>query len=103
MSETAKDLQKWTKQEIVTEIARLVGVPAPPMSTGSTEPRKIFSEVNTQLGLGLDSELGKPRMAQGIAEAAGLVWGPDCESEGATVTKQGLVLVLIAVRHFVAD
>ena len=103
MSETDSDFRKWTKQEIVAEIARLVAVPVPPMSTGSTEPRKIFAEVNTQLGLGLDSDLGKPRMAQGIAEAAGLVWGPDCESEGATVTKQGLVLVLMAVRHFVAD
>lgn len=63
MSEAAQDYRKWTKQEIVAEIARLVSVPAPPMSTGSTEPRKIFSEVNAQLGLGLDNELGKPRLA----------------------------------------
>ena len=41
------------KYEIVAEIAGLVGVATPAMSTGSKEPKTIFLEVNTQLGLGL--------------------------------------------------
>lgn len=89
------------KSEIVQAIADLLGVPSPPMSTGSTEPRKIFELVNDQLGLGLDSKLGKPDLARGIVESSGAQWHPDHESRGATVTKAGLMAVLTAVRFFV--
>jgi hypothetical protein len=46
------------KSDIVQEIAELLGVAAPAMSTGSTEPRAIFALVNDHLGLGLDNALG---------------------------------------------
>ena len=70
------------------------------MSTGSTEPREIFVLINTQLGLGIDETLTKPEFAKAIVERAGLVWSPDCESRGSTVTLLGLELVLDAVRFF---
>lgn len=94
---------KRLKVEIVGEIAHLIGVPAPQMSTGSTEPREIFDLVNVRLGLGLDPKRDKPGMARGIVEASGRQWAPDFESRGATVTKSGLVAVLEAVQFFVAD
>ena len=90
------------KKEIVGEIARLLGMPAPPMSTGSTEPRAIFQMVNDHLGLGLDPRLGKPGLAREIVEASGATWGPDFESRGATITKPGLLAVLSAVRFYLA-
>lgn len=90
------------KSEIVHEIASLLGVAAPPMSTGSTEPRAIFALVNDHLGLGLDIRLGKPELARAIVEASGERWHPDFESRGATVTKSGLQAVLRAV-HFFLD
>lgn len=90
------------KKEIVDEIARLLGMPAPPMSTGSTEPRAIFQMVNDRLGLGLNPRLGKPELARGIVEASGATWDPDFESRGATVTKPGLLAVLAAVRFYLA-
>lgn len=99
----APDWRKATKAAIVDEIARLLGVNAPPMSTGSTEPRQIFVLTNDCLGLGLDPGLGKPEMARGIVEASGEAWHPDYESRGATVTKGGLVAVLHAVQRFTAD
>jgi hypothetical protein len=91
------------KDEIVQAIANLLGVPAPPMSTGSTEPRRIFELVNDRLGLGLDARLGKPDLARGIVESSGAPWHPDYESRGATVTKSGLAAVLEAVHFFVDE
>ena len=99
---SAPDWMRAKKSEIVGEIARLLGVDPPPMSTGSTEPRKIFELVNDRLGLKLDSSLGKPDLARGIVEASGEAWHPDYESRGATVTKDGLVAVLQAVQFFTA-
>ena len=49
-----------TKEEFVADIAELLGVEAPPMSTGSTEPKEIFQLINRELGLGLPTHLGKP-------------------------------------------
>ncbi|MGH2777286.1 MAG: hypothetical protein ACRDJB_01405 [Actinomycetota bacterium] len=87
------------KDEIVAEIARLLGVEAPPMSTGSTEPKAIFTLVNSRLGLGLEANT-KPGLARGIVEASGAHWLPTHESRGATVTREGLEAVLHAVRYF---
>ena len=89
------------KSDIVEEIARLLAVEAPHMSTGSTEPRAIFALINDRLGLGLDPQLAKPELARGIVEASGAVWHPDYESRGATVTKSGVLAGLDAVNFFV--
>lgn len=91
------------KADIVREIADLLGVATPPMSTGSTEPRAIFTLVNDQLGLGLEKGMGKPDLARAIVESSGGRWHPDCESRGATVTKPGLLAVLRAVHFFLDD
>ena len=90
-----------TKEELVAEIAGLLGVRPPPMSTGSTEPRRIFELVNEVLGIGLPVEhLTKPELARAIVESAGHVWPATAESSGGTVTNTGLVAVLNAVRFF---
>ena len=92
--------QEARKVDIVHQLALEIGVPPPPMSSGSTEPRIIFVLVNDRLGLGIDERLGKPDLARGIVEASGQNWHPDYESRGATVTKSGLLAVLDAVRYF---
>lgn len=89
------------KAEIVDELATRLGVQAPPMSTGSTEPKQIFTIVNDQLGLGLNPRGGKPALARGIVEAAGGRWEADYESRGSTITRQGLEAVAAAVRSLV--
>ena len=103
MTESRVDLA-WAgkKGDIVIEIARLIHVDPPRMSTGSTEPRAIFVLVNDRLGLGADPSLGKPELARSIVEASGAAWHPDFESRGATVTKRGLLAVLTAVEYFLA-
>lgn len=89
-----------TKSDIVDEISYLLGIEPPHMSTGSTEPKTLFTAVNDELGLGLDDGLGKPDLARAIVEAAGMRWAPDYESRGATVTGKGLEAVAAAVRFF---
>lgn len=90
------------KPDLVAEIARLLGIATPPMSTGSTEPREIFSLIDEGLGLRLelDHKLTKPELARGIVEAAGFPWLTDYESRGGTVTREGLAAVLRAVEMF---
>jgi hypothetical protein len=90
-----------TKEKLVDEISALLGVVTPPMSTGSTEPRRIFELINEVLGLGLHSEqLSKPELARSIVESAGRTWPATAESSGGTVTAVGLAEVLAAVRFF---
>jgi len=86
------------KSELNNEIARLLGVIPPRMSTGSTESKELFLAINEVLGLGLNVKLSKPAMAREISEIGGLGWNPSCESRGSTVTAEGLNHVLEAVR-----
>jgi hypothetical protein len=89
-----------SKADIVWEIGHLIDAGPFHMSTGSTEPRALFDAVNESLGLGIPSNGTKPEMARGIVEAAGSRWLPQHESSGGTVTRDGLIAVLGAVRFF---
>jgi hypothetical protein len=95
-------MTKRTKEDVVREIAGMLGIVPPPMSTGSTEPKDIFVEVVKVLGLGLDTAQTKPELARDIAESDGLVWGPECESRGGTVTMTGLERVALVVQRLTA-
>lgn len=90
------------KGDYVWAIAVLIEVEMPHISTGSTEPRELFTAVNEQLGLGLPADGTKPELARGIVEAAGEVWVPTYESTGSTVTLDGLKAVHAAVEFFTA-
>jgi hypothetical protein len=97
-----------TKAEIVADIAHEIGIATPRMSTGSTEPREIFSAIDQRYGLRIEEnsliESGriptKPDLARCIVTSAGLPWMPTFESSGGTVTRDGLTQVLRAVRFF---
>ncbi len=91
------------KVDLVNAIANALGIEAPPMSTGSTEPRTIFVAANDHLGLGIRPKAGKAELARGIVEASGESWLVDYESTGATITREGLAAVYRAVCYFLAD
>jgi hypothetical protein len=91
---------RYVKADAVAAIAAWIGVAAPPMSTGSKEPREIFAAVNRVLSLGIDPGETKTGLARGIVEASGAVWLPHFESRGETVTLPGLRAVLTAVEFF---
>ena len=89
-----------SKSELVEAIARELGVEAPRMSTGSTEPKTIFLLANESLGLRLSETFTKPELAKAIVESAGKSWTTTCESRGGTVMAEGLQSVLDTVRFF---
>lgn len=91
------------KVDFVHSIAHLIRIEVPHMSTGSSEPRELFTAVNEQLGLGLPSTATKPELARGIVEASGGVWLSSYESSGSTVTLEGLRAVHAAVAFFTAE
>lgn len=88
------------KADYVNAIASLVDLETPHMSSGSTEPRELFTEINERLGLGLAADGTKPELARGIVEASGATWLPGYESTGSTITLDGLKAVLVAVKFF---
>ena len=90
---------------MVGRIAARLGVDCPPMSSGSTEPRRIFELVISELGLPIDTaRLTKPQLARAIVESADLSWNiATCESTGGTVTKIGVDLVWHSVQILVGD
>lgn len=74
------------------------------MSTGSTAPREVFIEIDEAFGLGITSRAKtKPELASAIVNAAGYAWLPQFESRGSTITRDGLLAVLDAVRFFKGD
>ncbi len=90
---------------MVERIADRLGVDTPPMSSGSTEPKRIFELIVEELGLAIEpDELTKPDLAHEIVKAADLQWSVvTCESSGGTVTKVGLDLVWQSVEILMGD
>lgn len=89
-----------TKQAIIDELYALLGSPAPQVSTGSTEPKQVFTDTILKLALPISHALSKPELGKAIATAAGILWTSDCDSTaspsggGSTVTAVGLQRVL---------
>ncbi len=85
-----------TKQDVIDQIASLLGTPRRLVSTGSSEPKQIFVDIIDKLELGLDSSASKPELGQRIAHALGEQWDERCDSRatesggGSTVTLIGL-------------
>lgn len=94
-----------SKADIVNEICHRIGLrQSLHMSTGSTEPRELFVEIDKAFGLGIASRANtKPELASAIVNAAGFAWLPHFESRGSTITREGLLAVLDAVRFFKGD
>lgn len=88
-----------TKLELNNKIAECLGRRPPTLSTGGTERKELFLAINSELALGLDPRLSKPRLARSIAEIGGQRWDPSCESRGSTITRLGLIKVLAAVAY----
>jgi hypothetical protein len=86
------------KADLSAEIAAMIGIADPRLSTGSKERKELFLAANSLLALGLPTRSSKPVLARAIVEAAGFVWRPDYESRGSTVTRRGLTAVRDALR-----
>lgn len=91
-----------TKEGLVADIAHAIGRTPPPMSIGSTEPKRVLEMVVDRFALDIDKSMSKPQLARAIVVAAGGVWDDSCDSTsspsggGSTITLTGLERVLHA-------
>ena len=92
-----------TKADLVAEIAALISVEDPGMSTGSTERKSLLSSANRMLGLGAPAGSTKPQLARHVVECAGFTWRANFESRGSTVTRAGLRAVRDALRLLLVE
>ena len=90
-----------TKQDLIDEICKLTGLPKFWCSSGSTEPKEFFIALANQLGISLSvrPSLTKQELASQITLSLGGTWDERCQSEGATVTKVGLLRILEALAY----
>lgn len=91
------------KQEVVTSICLLAGIPEWKVSSGSTEPRGLLLDLVRRFDLALDCQASKPELARAIVESADLVWLSRFESRGSTITLHGLLMVEEAVIRFLSE
>jgi hypothetical protein len=92
-----------TKQDVLADIAALIGAPIRQVSRGSTEPKEAFVDVVRALNLPISTEARKPELGAAIVRFAGLTWDENCDSRatpsggGDTVTLEGLQRIRAAV------
>jgi hypothetical protein len=92
----------FTKQEIIDEICDHLRIHRFVVSRGSTEPREFFVAVIEQLGIqSLTGSLDKSGLGRLIVEAGGQAWLPSFDSNGGTVTRQGLEAIQETVHRLI--
>ena len=87
------------KQEVLNEIAAVVGIAEAAVSAGSTEPKDFLALVAFAIGIDCGPNPGKADIAKSIVEASGRPWLPTYFSTGSTITLHGL----LAIRDSVVD
>lgn len=91
-----------TKQVIVEDICRALGIELLAVYRGSSVPVEIFQEASRRFGVPMDA---MPAVGRAVALKAGLDWTPECDSTGtpsgggSTVTAEGLEVMLKAIRR----
>jgi len=88
------------KEVIANHITDLIGVTPVVFSRGSTEPKEFFVQVIEALGLDAEKDFTKPELARLIVESSGNIWLDSYESNGSTITRDGLLAVKNAVEFF---
>ena len=96
-----------SKEEQITAIARLVGVPDPGIGVGSSVPKQLFDGICQRFGL--DSSGTMPDQAERIVRAAGMPYVREAfdsretpSGGGSTVTLDGLLQLRTAVQRLIA-
>lgn len=91
------------KNEVVDEIASMLGMPPVGETKGSTGYKDALAEAVRRFGVPLPRGGSKPAMAEAIAQHAGLAWDPRYDSRhtpsggGSTVTTEGWEVVRDAI------
>jgi hypothetical protein len=81
------------KQDVLDEIAAVVGIARASVSAGSTEPKEFLARVALAIGIECGVKPRKADIAKSIVEASGRPWLPTYSSTGSTITLDGLVAI----------
>lgn len=82
-----------TKQEVLNDVCRLLGIPRQAVSNGSSLPSDVFAEAARRIGVRPGS---MPEVCEAIIRKAGHVYAPTFDSRasssggGSTVTLEGI-------------
>jgi len=82
-----------TKQDVLDDVCRLLGLPEQPVARGSSLPSDVFAEAARQVGVPPGS---MPQVCEAIVRKAGFAYSPDFDSRasnsggGSTVTVEGI-------------
>lgn len=87
------------KQQVLNEIAGVVGIGECTVSAGSTEPKEFLGRVALAIGIDCGPSPRKADIARSIIESSGRPWLPQYSSTGSTITLHGL----LAIRDSVLD
>lgn len=93
------------KANIISDIARLAGIPDPGLGVGSSVYKALFDGVCERFGI--DSSGSMPDQAKRIVEAAGMPYVSAFDSTttpsggGSTVTENGLLQIKTAVQRLI--
>jgi hypothetical protein len=88
------------KQESLSRLCRLLGLPGMTIGVGSSIPSDVFDSMVARFGV---PDGGMPEVGQAVAKLAGVPWDPSCDSRGtlsgggSTVTATGLARLVQAV------
>lgn len=90
------------KSDVAHLITSKLGLPDVHFSSGSTEPKELFTQIAECLAIDIGNVNTKPTIARRIVEVSGEIWLPSYESSGSTVTMDGLKAVHSAVEFFLS-
>lgn len=91
-----------SKQDLLDDVCDLLNIKRQPIGVGSSLPSDVFEAAARQAGVRVGS---MPETGEAIANKAGIIWGPDCDSRGtisgggSTVTREGLEVMFKSLRR----
>lgn len=90
-----------TKQDVLDDVCRLLGIKRQAVSVGSSLPSDVFAEAARQVGVDASS---MPEVCEAIVQKAGHIYAPAFDSRasssggGSTVTLDGIQAMRAALR-----
>lgn len=90
--------QPWgaeTKQDVLNDICRLLGIRSHSVGVGSSLPSEVFLVMKRRLRT---SGQSMPEIAQAVVDRAGLRWDAECDSRG-TLSGGGSTVTLVGLQR----
>jgi len=88
------------KQGVMNQISDMLGMQRYTVSRGSTVPKDFFLEIAHKIKLKDTEDMTKPQVAKAITNSLGVPWKDNYESQGGTVSNDGLNAIRFGLNRF---